>query len=163
MKKLILLLIVVTSSQSFAQDLTTFILVRHAEKASDGTKDPGLTEEGEQRAIELLALLKQDDISAIYSTNYQRTLLTVTPLAINKGISIQDYDWKDPNALLEKIIASYPGGSVVISGHSNTTPVLANLLLGKEAFEQFEDSDYGNLLVITTSKVGQGKLTHLRY
>ena len=163
MKKLIILLLIAASSQAVAQDLTTFILVRHAEKQVDGTKDPALTKEGEQRANNLLALLERDKITAIYSTNYQRTLLTVAPLAMKLGIAIQKYDWKDPKGLLEKILSNHRGGSIVISGHSNTTPVLANLLLGEEAFAQFQDDDYGNLLIITTAKLGQGKLTHLRY
>ena len=55
------------------------------------------------------------------------------------------------------------GGTIVISGHSNTTPVLANLLLGEEKFKQFEDDDYGNLLIIVLDKNNNGQLLHLRF
>ena len=81
----------------------------------------------------------------------------------NKGLEIQTYEWKNPKALLNKILVANTGGTVVISGHSNTTPILANFLLGATKFEQFDDEDYGNLLIITTSKIGAGKLVLLRY
>ena len=149
--------------QGFGQELTTFILVRHAEKVVDGTKDPALTKEGEARAAKLLTVLAKTNVSAIYSTNYQRTLLTVTPLALNKGVSIKNYDWKDPKAMLGKMLTEHSGGTVVISGHSNTTPVLANILLGEEVFSQFNDDDYGNLLIITSTAIDGGKLVHLTY
>jgi hypothetical protein len=49
-------------------------------------------------------------------------------------------------------------GTVVICGHSNTIPALANILIGKEQYKTFDDSDYGNLLIIK-----DGTVTHLRY
>jgi len=134
-------------ASTFAQ--TTFILVRHAEKES-GTNDPGLSTEGQQRAIALAKILEQQRVNAIYSTNFNRTKSTVKPLADAKGIGIQTYD-KEPD--LSKV-----SGTVVICGHSNTIPALANKLLGKDQFKNFEDSDYGNILIIHGSSV-----THLRY
>ena len=163
MKKLLFLFLVLVSCQVQTPELTTFILVRHAEKADDGTKDPGLTPEGVQRSENLLALLNKADITAVYSTDYKRTRLTVEPLAESKSLAIQSYDWQDPEAMLKKMIKDYPGGTVVISGHSNTTPVLANILLGSEVYQQFDDADYGNLLVITASETGNGKVVHLSY
>ena len=163
MKNLFFSLFLLVSTFSYAQETTTFILVRHAEKAVDGTKDPALTNEGEARAQQLLKLFANADITAIYSTDLKRTQMTVDPLAKSKGLEIQTYEWKNPKALLNNILEANTGGTVVISGHSNTTPILANFLLGATKFEQFEDSDYGNLLIITTTKVGAGKLLHLRY
>jgi len=162
MKLLLMSVVILFTTLSYAQE-TTFILVRHAEKASDGTKDPALTAEGQARAENLHKTFSMADITAIYSTNYKRTQLTVAPLAKAKGLEIKAYDWKNPKALLNKILEANPGGIIIISGHSNTTPILANLLTGKATFTTFEDSDYGNLLIITTTKVGAGKLVHLRY
>lgn len=163
MKKLLFSLFLLVSVIAFSQETTTFILVRHAEKADDGTKNPPLTEEGVMRANNLLELLEATDISAIYSTDYNRTQQTVAPLAMGKELDILSYGWKDPKALLTTMIGAHSGGTVVISGHSNTTPTLANILLGKEKFEQFDDGDYGNLIVITTSELGNGSLLHLRF
>jgi phosphohistidine phosphatase SixA len=163
MKKLLISLLVIVSFGCDAQDLTTFVLVRHAEKVSDGSKDPALSPEGVIRAEELLSLFAKAEISAIYSTNYIRTRETVAPLAKLKDKEITIYDWKDPKGMLESILAEHNGGLILISGHSNTTPVLANILLGNDVYAQFEDSDYGNLLIITTPKIGEGSLVHLTY
>ena len=145
--RLLTIVLCFVCASSFAQ--TTFILVRHAEKESS-TNDPGLSPEGQQRAIALTKILEQQKIDAIYSTNFNRTKNTVKPLAEAKGISIQIYD-KEPDI-------SKMTGVVVICGHSNTIPALANRLLGKEEFRNFADNDYGNLLIINGSSV-----THLRY
>jgi len=163
MKKVIIILSLFVSTLTYAQETTTFILVRHAEKASDGTKDPALTEAGISRANKILSMFNEADITAIYSTDYKRTKFTVSPIAEAKKIEVTIYDPRK----LEKFSASLKkdniGGMVIISGHSNTTPTLANLLLGEEKFKQFDDSDYGNLLIITTSDNGKPKLLHLRY
>ena len=97
-----------------------------------------------------MKLLEQQKIDAIYSTNFNRTRNTVKPLADAKGVSIQIYG-QEPD--LSRLT-----GTVVICGHSNTIPALANKLLGKEQFKNFEDSDYGNILIIRGDAV-----THLRY
>lgn len=163
MKTALLGLSILFYSLAYAQETTTFILVRHAEKANDGTKDPDLTIEGKVRAQHLLKLLDKADISAIYSTDFKRTRNTVAPLAKNRNVDIQIYEWENPKALLTKIVESNIGGTVVISGHSNTTPILANLLLGTNKLEPFKEDDYGNIIIINTSKIGEGKLLLLRY
>ena len=163
MKKLLISLFLLVSILSYSQEITTFILVRHAEKADDGTKNPPLTEEGNMRANNLLALLTMADISAIYSTDYKRTQLTVAPLATVKDMEVLTYGWKDPEAMLTTMLEKHVGGIVVISGHSNTTPTVANILLGEDKFEQFDDLDYGNLLIVTVTELGKGNLLHIRF
>ena len=163
MKKVIIILSLFVSTLTYAQEATTFILVRHAEKASDGTSDPALTKEGVARANNILSIFRQAEISSIYSTNYKRTIMTVEPLTEAKKTEIAIYDPKNLKEFSLKLIKDNAGGTVVISGHSNTTPTLANLLLGEEKFKQFDDSDYGNMLIITTSDSGKAKLLHLRY
>jgi broad specificity phosphatase PhoE len=128
---------------------TTYILIRHAEK-ENSKDDPNLTKEGEARANLLAFIFEKQKVDAIYSTNFNRTKNTVKPLADAKGIEVQIYE-KQPDLSKAK-------GTVVIVGHSNTIPALANALLGKEQFKTFDDSDFGNLLVITGTSV-----THFRY
>ena len=162
MKKLFVILLLFITTISFAQEATTFILVRHAEKASDGTKNPALTDEGIARANKILSMFKEADITAIYSTDYKRTKMTVAPIAEAKKMEITSYDprkLEDFTLMLKDIV----GGTVIISGHSNTTPTLANLLLGEEKFEQFDEADYGNLLIITMADNGKPALLHIRY
>ena len=76
MKNLIVILLLFVSTVSCDQEMTTFILVRHAEKVADGTSDPALTEEGIARANKIRSMFYDVDITAIYSTNYRRTKRT---------------------------------------------------------------------------------------
>lgn len=163
MNRLVFLLSLVIVFLASAQGETTVILVRHAEKETDGTRNPPLSKEGQQRSLVLAEMFAKQPIGAIYSTNFLRTTQTVQPLADQKGLEIQLYDWKDPKSFLQSILESSQAGTIVISGHSNTTPILANLLLGEEKFEFFHEDDYANILVIQLSELGQGRLLHLRY
>ena len=144
-------LLVVLVFLSLSVSAQTFILVRHAEKGSGD--DPALTREGDARAQSLVKLFEKQKIDGIYSTNFNRTKNTVKPLADSKGLQITTYE-KQPD------LSGLKGtkGTYVICGHSNTIPALANLLIGKEEFKAFDDSDYGNLLIIK-----DGSVTHLRY
>lgn len=153
----LLILIVFVCASATAQ--TTFILVRHAEKGTDDPKNPTLSAEGKARAQSLSKLLEKQKIDAIYSTNYHRTKNTVTPVAEAKGITIETYDMLK----LEDLIAKHNGGTVLIAGHSNTVPGMANTLLGGNQFANYDDSDYGNVLIITATAVGKATVTHLRY
>jgi broad specificity phosphatase PhoE len=143
--------------------ITTFILVRHAEKMNDGSSDPGLLPEGETRSTQLAEMLKQTPVDAIYSTKFNRTKKTVTPLAEAKGISIQVYESLKV-ADLEAIAGKYKGGTVVIAGHSNTTPAFVNLLTGKDEYKPFADDAYDNLIIVSVITVGKdAKITWLKY
>ena len=75
MKRFVLLIIfAATTFQLSAQnEVTTFILVRHAEKGKDDPRDPNLNEEGIKRAQALNTLLAQADVAALYSSPYKRT------------------------------------------------------------------------------------------
>ena len=155
--------LLVSLGQAFAQQqITTVILVRHAEKATDGTKDPDLTEAGKVRAIALVKLLNEVKIDAIYSTTFKRTQNTVAQLAMDKGITIESYNAMKGEAI-DEIIKKFPGGTVVICGHSNTTPWTANYLLGKEQYKDFDDSDYDNVLLLNVVQKGNAKATWLTY
>lgn len=143
-------------------EITTLILMRHAEKDNDGTKDPGLTEEGRSRAQELVKILGDTKIDAIYSTAYKRTNATVEALAISKALSVVSYDPMN-GAEMDKILQKFNGGTVILCGHSNTTPWVANYFLGREELTDFKDSDYDNLILLSVVAKGNAKLTWFTY
>lgn len=131
-----------------AQQATTFVLVRHAEKGDDGTKDPDLTEKGMARANALASLLKETKVDAIYSTSFKRTRNTVEPLSMAKHIPVQLYEaFKGEE--IDRMLKKHTGGLIVVVGHSNNIPWIANYLIGKETYPAFDDQDYDNVLVIT--------------
>jgi broad specificity phosphatase PhoE len=141
--------------------ITTFILVRHAEKIMDGSADPGLTEAGKNRATLLANLLKKTKVDAIYSTRFKRTENTVAPLALLHGQAVQYYEGGKMQEV-DAMLAAHQGGTIVICGHSNTTPAIINYLTGhKEEFKNF-DADYGNLVIVSRQEK-EGKVTWMRY
>lgn len=149
-------------SASAQSDITTLILVRHAEKVDDGTKDPALSAEGKERAAKLSKALSNQKIDAIYSTNYARTKGTVSPLASALKLDLTLYD-KVTRDNLQKIISANRGGTVLICGHSNTVPLMVNMLAEEELLKQFDESDYENLIIVSVSGSGTVKLTQLKY
>ena len=156
----LLFVILVAPTTTRAQDLTTVILIRHAEKQD--TENPPLSRAGKQRAKKLTDMLSQTEVTAIYSTSYKRTKQTVRPLAKQKGLEIISYDPFD-KSFVDSMLLRQKNGTVVICGHSNTTPLMANLLLGQQRFEQFDESDYGNILIVTVAEKGDAKAVRLRY
>ena len=70
-------------------DDTMIIVVRHAEKASDDPKDPGLSEQGKIRANKLAEILKHSDLEAVFTTQYKRTQQTGLPAASQAGLALQ--------------------------------------------------------------------------
>jgi 2,3-bisphosphoglycerate-dependent phosphoglycerate mutase len=143
--------------------ITTFVLLRHAEKGNDDPKDPELKPEGMERAIRLTKMLAKTSVDAIYSTAFKRTRNTVAPLAAVKGLEVQTYEAHKTDEI-ENMLQKYAGGTIVICGHSNTIPRMANVLIGKEAFKDYDDSDYDNFLIISVVEKGKvAKVTWLSY
>lgn len=163
-KHLLIVVLLCAASTLFAQTpITTFIVVRHAEKSmTESSSDPALAPEGAQRADKLAALLKEVSVSAVYSTNYKRTKSTVTPIATAKSVQIQDYK-QLKEVELDEIIKKYAGGTVVIAGHSNTVPGIVNTLLGKEQYKNLDDSNYGSLFIVSVTERGKATVTLLTY
>ncbi|MBO6524395.1 MAG: histidine phosphatase family protein [Balneolaceae bacterium] len=151
---------VITPSFSFAfqTEPTTLIFVRHAERAEDGTRNPPISDEGKQRAVNLFDALSEFEVKAIYSTPYKRTRMTATPTADSLGLEIQEYGFDDITGFLSGLIAEHAGYTVLIVGHSNTTPTLTNMVLGEDKFEQLEETEYGDMFIVKTSEMGSGSI-----
>lgn len=164
MKKLLLTtLLSISTILVCAQQQTTFILVRHSEKADDGTRNPPLNEDGKVRSANLAEMLSNQEIDALYSTPFKRTQETLQPLADMKDLEVMSYDPYAKGEWLATLIEKHAGETVVVSGHSNTIPILANALLGSDTLSQFDESDYTNFIIIVASEVGDGKLVRLKF
>ncbi|HEY3430646.1 MAG TPA: phosphoglycerate mutase family protein [Cyclobacteriaceae bacterium] len=165
-KTFIIFLLTLFSHVLLAQEnpITTFILVRHAEKdLTQSTNDPDLSPEGKARATKLAELLKKTQIDAVYSTEYKRTRQTVEPIAQVNSLVVMSYQpmVKDDFDLM---IKKHQGKTILVSGHSNTIPNLVNYLVGEDKYKNFEDSDYGNIIIVSITERGKNaKVTWLRY
>ena len=155
---LLLLFILTTSCKSqnkivkLDKYTSIFYLIRHAEKdRSDKTnRNPNLIEKGKQRAENWAKHFKDLKFDAIYSTNYNRTKQTALPTAKANGLETQFYNLSKFNikALKEK----HKGQRVLIVGHSNTTPMVANSILGEKKYQQIDDNNNANLYIVTINK-----------
>jgi broad specificity phosphatase PhoE len=142
--------------------VTTLILVRHAEKAADGTLNPPLTDLGEERAAELAYLLGHVELEAVYSTPFKRTEDTALPTARAKGLEVRPYR-ADQEDFLDRVLKEHQGGTVLICGHSNTVPLQVNQLLGREEFDTLDDSVYDNLFIVTVPASGRAQVLRIRF
>jgi phosphohistidine phosphatase SixA/Tol biopolymer transport system component len=134
--------------------VTTVVIVRHAERAN-GT----LTAEGEQRAETLARLLSNTGVSAVFSTNYTRTIETANNTAEQLGITIQFYN--SVQGIADLIKSEYAGKVVLVVGHSNTVAQTAEAL-GVSSAPSIS-GQYDNLFVVTIRPDGIASLTHLKY
>ena len=97
-------------------------LVRHAEKV-DNSKDAALSDAGLARAKRLAALLRDVGISAIFTSEYQRTQQTAQPLADALKLVPQIHAAGDTAGLMA-LLKSQRGRTLVV-GHVNTVPEIA--------------------------------------
>jgi broad specificity phosphatase PhoE len=135
------------------------LVVRHGEKISD--TDERLTEAGRARAERLAKMLKDAGVTAIYSTDTERTRDTVQPLASALGLEVVIYDKAD-GKFIERIRSEQPAGVVLVAGHSNTIPDLLKALNCRGDFKIASD-EYDNLFLVLRQAGGPATLLRLRY
>ncbi|BFG69473.1 phosphoglycerate mutase family protein [Sediminibacterium sp. KACHI17] len=159
-------LLLLTAVETDAQT-STFILMRHAEKdttAQGSTMmqaDPPLSADGVKRAARIPDVLKAFQPDAIYSTNFTRTKSTVTPLASKSGKEIQIYDHRNLRGFAEELL-KMQGKTVVVAGHSNSTPMLVNLLLKENKYPNLDESVYDTYWIVTVTD-GKAEAKIMKY
>lgn len=107
---------------------TQILLVRHAEAEGTGG-DAALTAAGRRRAEALAELLAGEDLDAVLATDTRRARDTAAPVAARHGLEVALYDHRDLAELAARL--RQRGGTVLVVGHSNTTPELVRLLGGE--------------------------------
>lgn len=132
-------------------------LVRHAEKFKSADKDPVLSPCGLAQA-KAMAHLIPAPLSTIYHSGYQRTQQTAQHLALAQSdAKLQPYNASDLPALAAKILQQ--DSSVLVVGHSNTTPELIHLLSQLPA-PQITEQDYGVVYQLKQSGQGYSLMTY---
>jgi broad specificity phosphatase PhoE len=139
-------------------------LVRHAEKVDrylTDPSDPPLTDAGRERAEALARTLADAGVTRILASDFRRTRATAAPLAAALGLEVELYD---PGALTELLprLTATPG-RVLVVGHSNTTPRLAELLGGDPGPPIDEAGEYDRLYVLVLGEDGGATTVRLHY
>ncbi|MEX2472830.1 MAG: phosphoglycerate mutase family protein [Gemmatimonadota bacterium] len=130
---------------------TVVYLVRHAERAEDGTDDPPLSTAGEARARLVADMLRDAGVERVHTTDYKRTRATAAPLSERLGLPLETYEGGDLTGLAERIRAE--GGRHLVVGHSNTTPEAVAALAG-EPGRPIDEMEYDRLYVVTLTPDG---------
>ena len=150
MKKFLLTIFVFTLFIACTSDkTTTYYLIRHAEKdrTNNTNKNPNLNSDGVIRAEKWAKHFENIVLDAVYSTDYNRTQQTAAPTAKSKGLIIQSYN---PSKMYDSIFKkNTKGKTVLVVGHSNTTPVFANTILGQKKYKNMADNDNASLYIVT--------------
>ncbi len=126
-------------------DPVVVYLVRHAEKADDGTDDPPLALAGQIRVRILQGLLADARLTHVYTTDWRRTRETAQPIAESAGLETVVYDPRAPDSLA-RLIRATPGRHLVV-GHSNTTPALVSAL-GGDPSGPIHEMEYNRLYIV---------------
>lgn len=143
-----------------AQAQRAVLLVRHAERL-DASKDSPLSPAGEQRAAALATMLADAGITAIYTTEYQRTIKTAEPLAARLKIqAVRTGTGTDE--VVARMKQEHPAGVVLVVGHSNTLPAIIKAL-GVNDPIAIADDEYSNLFIVTPRDGGSATLMRLRF
>lgn len=152
----IIICITLFSISTFAQkdtisETTTYYFIRHAEKdrSNPSEKDPSLTLEGHKRAQDWSLIFQHIPFDAVYSTDFIRTKETGQPTASNNRLEIITYTVSD--GYDEAFKEATKGKTVLIVGHSNTIPDFVNAVIGHEKYNAIEDTNNGNLYIVTIS------------
>ena len=159
-KTLLYVFAILTLAACNSEETTTYYLIRHAEKdTTDKTnRNPNLNEKGLERAIKWATYFKNISLDAVYSTKYNRTQQTAKPTAESKKLKVLEYN---PSKIYDSIFQQKTKGkTVLIVGHSNTTPVFANKILGEKKYKNMNENDNSTLFIVTIS--GDKKISKIK-
>ena len=148
MKKIFILFFILFSIDVSSQECSGFFLIRHAEKdrTNSENNNPKLNEIGKERSLKWSEVFKNIELDKIYSTNYYRTIETVTPVSKKFNLGITLYS---PSKISYKtFISENKGNKVLIVGHSNTIPGFVNSLINERVYDQIDDLNNSNLYIV---------------
>ena len=147
-KHLFFFFFLISVNISLGQEVTSYYLIRHAEKVltNPNNPNPHLTKKGYLRSLEWKKILEEIHFDVIYSTSFHRTLETAKPIANERNIEIQEYVSND--LYNENFRKNNLGKTVLVVGHSNTTPFLANKIIGKDIYPSINERIHGYLFFI---------------
>jgi phosphohistidine phosphatase SixA len=158
MKHLALILSIPLLLISYADAAPVVFIVRHAEKATTGGKDPNLSVEGQKRADALAQILKDSKITAVFVTEFKRTQETAAPTARAAHVSPTVLPANDIGALAEKLRVLT--GNALVVGHDSTVPDLLKAL-GIATPVSIPGDDYTEIFAVLVGDAPQ--LVRLHY
>ena len=144
---------------------TVVIVVRHAERAP-GSGDPPISEAGQARATALAEIGKAAGVSAVITTQFQRTRQTAQPLFEALGITPvvvnTQSDIAKHAADIAAAVRQFAGKTVLVVGHSNTVPAIV-AALGGPKYKDLCEPEYDNLFTLVLDAEGGTRAVRTRF
>ena len=141
------------------------VLVRHAEKGAEPAEDPALSPAGQRRAQALAQAFANGRFEAILTTSWRRTRETARPLALRLDLEPEVVPTRGGGlaAHVQDVVAAVRrhAGPVLVVGHTNTIPAIAQAL-GAPAMNEICETTFGLALVLVPRPTGTSVL-QLRY
>ena len=131
-------------------EATYVYLMRHAETTGIGS-NPSLSPQGVLRVANLQAFFTNVHIDAFFSSHLVRTIETLEPLATERGLTVDVIANGDPTLTVQAIQA-HPGETLMIAGHSNTIPVIIQMLGGPTV--TIGEGEFSNLYLMVLGSGG---------
>lgn len=151
---------------------TTFILVRHAERAKEAG-DSYLTAAGRDRAEALVSKIGDMGITAIYSPDRGRNRETVQPLANHLGLTLNlipekrlTNTSKFADEFVREVLSKHAGGVVVWVGNKSPVGIWGGNLeeiYGRLGGTGDAPSTYDDLFIIKVPDTGPIQVNKTRY
>jgi len=130
------------------EEKTTYYFIRHSEKnRAVRTNNPDLLQKGQSRAENWANYFKDVSFDAIYSTNFNRTKQTASPTAKQNNLKLIIY--KPSKLDYDAFMAETKGKTVLIVGHSDTTPQFVNTIIGEDKYSPINDRVNSKLFIVT--------------
>ena len=148
---------------------TVVHIVRHAEKAAEPRRDPGLTLAGRARAEALTVVLADARLTGIITSQFRRTRATAAPLAAATGLEPLSIAYRPGQfevhgkAVAAAIREQFAGGVVLVVGHSDTVPAIVRALGGPALERLCEPTEYASLFTLLLGDAPPASLTHSWY
>jgi broad specificity phosphatase PhoE len=146
MTRLTRILCILLSLVAAADATPVVFIVRHAEKAATGGKDPELSVAGQDRAKALARILKDSQITTVFVTEFKRTQETAAPMAKEAQLTPIIVPANDVAGLAAKVRAL--NGNALVVGHGNTIPELMKAL-GISTPIVIPENDYSDFFVVS--------------
>ena len=103
--------------------------------------------------------MKHVKFDKVISTNLFRTLETASPISKSNDLKINTY--VPSKEFYENFIKQNTGKTILIVGHSNTTPSFVNSLIEEDFYKDIKDDNNGNLYHVY--KCGNSSPNHVLY
>ncbi|GIU11768.1 MULTISPECIES: phosphoglycerate mutase family protein [unclassified Shewanella] len=153
------------SEPKSASQAKTVVLVRHAEKIADGSRNPMLTQAGHQRALALKEALQPLELSQLIASNYQRTQMTLDPIASQRSLPVIIADTQfgvAAHVASVVTLVKQTSGNSLIAGHSNTVPLIIKAL-GGPSLPTIDEAQYGTLYQLSITELGDVSLSQSHF